>query len=134
MRYTLTELGQGLRRNLSMHLAVVLTLFVSLTLVATTNVEERDAGLASGIFNTSQQIGGALGIAALSTVATTTTSDEVATGTALPNALTAGFESAFIWGAIVAGLGILVSVFLVRRSDLETPVEETPEPALEAAA
>ena len=33
MRYTLTELGQGLRRNLSMHLAVVLTLFVSLTLV-----------------------------------------------------------------------------------------------------
>jgi EmrB/QacA subfamily drug resistance transporter len=108
--------------------------FVPISIAALAGVGSSEAGLASGLFNTSQQIGGALGIAALSTVATTTTSDEVATGTALPNALTAGFESAFIWGAIVAGLGILVAVFLVRRSDLETQLEETPEPVLEAAA
>jgi hypothetical protein len=48
--------------------------------------------------------------------------------------LTDGFEAAFIWGGIVAALGILVALVLVRESDLEAPVEEEiPEPALEAA-
>ena len=50
--------------------------FVSLTLVATTNVDESDAGLASGIFNTSQQVGGALGLAILSTLANDRTSSD----------------------------------------------------------
>ena len=43
--------------------------FVPITLIATTNVDEHDAGLASGLFNTSQQVGGALGLAVLSTLA-----------------------------------------------------------------
>jgi predicted MFS family arabinose efflux permease len=107
--------------------------FVPISIAALAGVASSEAGLASGLFNTSQQIGGALGIAALSTIATSTTSDEVATGTALPYALTDGFESAFIWGAVVAALGILVALVLVRRSDLEA-VEEVPEPAFEAAA
>jgi EmrB/QacA subfamily drug resistance transporter len=109
--------------------------FVPISIAALAGVQESQAGLASGLFNTSQQIGGALGIAALSAVATTTTEDGVASGTALPKALTDGFEAAFIWGAIVAALGILVALVLVRRSDLEQPVEEeVAEPALEAAA
>jgi EmrB/QacA subfamily drug resistance transporter len=109
--------------------------FVPISIAALAGVQESEAGLASGLFNTSQQIGGALGIAALSAVATTTTEDGVASGTALPKALTDGFEAAFIWGAIVAALGILVALVLVRRSDLEQPVEEeAAEPALEAAA
>jgi EmrB/QacA subfamily drug resistance transporter len=109
--------------------------FVPISIAALAGVQENEAGLASGLFNTSQQIGGALGIAALSAVATSTTRDEVATGTALPEALTSGFEAAFIWGGIVAALGILVGLFLVRQSDLEAPVEEeeVPQPVLEAA-
>jgi EmrB/QacA subfamily drug resistance transporter len=109
--------------------------FVPISIAALAGVQANEAGLASGLFNTSQQIGGALGIAALSAVATSTTTDEVATGTALPQALTDGFEAAFIWGGIVAAVGILVALVLVRRSDLEAPPveEEAPQPMLEAA-
>jgi EmrB/QacA subfamily drug resistance transporter len=109
--------------------------FVPISIAALAGVQANEAGLASGLFNTSQQIGGALGIAALSAVATSTTSDEVASGTPLPQALTSGFETSFIWGGIVAALGILVALVLVRRSDLEAPVaeEEAPQPVLEAA-
>jgi EmrB/QacA subfamily drug resistance transporter len=110
--------------------------FVPISIAALAGVRSAEAGLASGLFNTSQQIGGALGIAALSAVATQKTEDGVASGTPLPKALTDGFESAFIWGGIVAILGILVALVLVRRSDLEVPVEaeeEVAAPALEAA-
>jgi EmrB/QacA subfamily drug resistance transporter len=107
--------------------------FVPISIAALAGVQASDAGLASGLFNTSQQIGGALGIAALSAIATSTTEDGVASGTALPQALTDGFENAFIWGGIIAAVGILVGLVLVRQSDLEAPVEEVPEPLLEAA-
>ncbi|HEX2292263.1 MAG TPA: DHA2 family efflux MFS transporter permease subunit, partial [Gaiellaceae bacterium] len=73
--------------------------FVPISIAALAGVKPSEAGLASGLFNTSQQIGGALGIAALSAIATSTTSDAVSSGTAVPNALTNGFEAAFIWGA-----------------------------------
>jgi EmrB/QacA subfamily drug resistance transporter len=108
--------------------------FVPISIAALAGVQPSEAGLASGLFNTSQQIGGALGIAALSTIATTKTSDGVAAGTPLPKALTDGFEAAFIWGGVVAAIGIVVALVLVRSSDLEQPVEEEPlEPVLEAA-
>jgi EmrB/QacA subfamily drug resistance transporter len=107
--------------------------FVPISIAALAGVQPSEAGLASGLFNTSQQIGGALGIAALSTIATTTTSDGVAAGTPVPQALTDGFEAAFIWGGAIAAVGILVALVLVRRSDLEPAAEEVPEVALEAA-
>ena len=107
--------------------------FVPISIAALAGVQASEAGLASGLFNTSQQIGGALGIAALSAIATTKTEDGVASGTAVPQALTDGFQAAFIWGGIIAGAGILISLALVRQSDLEAPVEEVPEPLLEAA-
>jgi EmrB/QacA subfamily drug resistance transporter len=108
--------------------------FVPISIAALAGVQPSEAGLASGLFNTSQQIGGALGIAALSAVATSKTESGVASGTPLPKALTDGFESAFVWGGLVAVVGILVALVLVRRSDLETPAEGVPEPVLEAAA
>jgi EmrB/QacA subfamily drug resistance transporter len=58
--------------------------FVPISIAALAGVQPAEAGLASGLFNTTQQIGGALGIAALSTIATTQTDDAVQAGTALP--------------------------------------------------
>jgi EmrB/QacA subfamily drug resistance transporter len=108
--------------------------FVPISIAALAGVQSSDAGLASGLFNTSQQIGGALGIAALSAIATSTTENGVQSGTALPQALTDGFEVAFIWGGIIAAAGILVGLLLVRQSDIEAQVEEeVPEVVLEAA-
>ena len=79
--------------------------FVSLTIAALAGTKPDEAGLASGLINTSQQIGGAVGIAILSTIATSTTSDEVASGTPVPAALTEGFRHAFWAGAAIAFVG-----------------------------
>jgi EmrB/QacA subfamily drug resistance transporter len=108
--------------------------FVPISIAALAGVQPNEAGLASGLINTSQQIGGALGVAILSTIATTTTDDAVAAGDSVPVALTDGFEAAFIAGTAIALVGVLVSIFIVRREDL-APQEEVvePQPALEAA-
>jgi MFS family permease len=108
--------------------------FVPISIAALAGVKPSEAGLASGLINTSQQIGGALGIAALSTIATTQTSDSVRGGSALPAALVDGFSSAFLVGAIVAALGIVASLTLIRRDELDVEVvPEQVEAALDAA-
>ncbi len=105
--------------------------FVPISIAALAGVQASEQGLASGLINTSQQIGGALGIAALSAIATSTTDDAVSSGTAVPVALTDGFQAAFIVGTAIAVAGILVSLLVVRREDLV----EAPEavPAFDAA-
>jgi EmrB/QacA subfamily drug resistance transporter len=108
--------------------------FVPITIAALAGTKPEEAGLASGLINTSQQIGGALGIALLSTIAVSTTDDELANGTALPAALTDGFVNAFWAGAAIAFVGILVSIFLVRGRDLRQQEPAVPKPALEEAA
>jgi EmrB/QacA subfamily drug resistance transporter len=107
--------------------------FVPISIAALAGVEPGEAGLASGLINTSQQICGALGIAALSTIATSQADDAVASGSALPTALVDGFTAAFFAGAIIAALGILAAATLIRRDELEQP-EEAGEPALDLAA
>jgi EmrB/QacA subfamily drug resistance transporter len=107
--------------------------FVPISIAALAGVEPGEAGLASGLINTSQQIGGALGIAALSTIATSQADDAVASGSALPTALVDGFTAAFFAGAIIAALGILAAATLIRRDELEQ-AEEAAEPALDLAA
>jgi MFS family permease len=89
--------------------------FVPLTLLATTNVAHEDAGLASGIFNTSQQIGGALGLAILSTLAASRTASLQASGVARPEALTSGYHVAFAVGAAFLAAGLVVLMIGIRK-------------------
>jgi len=97
--------------------------FVTSTIAAVSGVKEREQGLASGLINTSQQIGGALGLAVLSTIATTRTNNALAGGSNLHHALTDGFQSAFLGGAIIAGLGFVATLVLIRTRDSRAHVE-----------
>jgi predicted MFS family arabinose efflux permease len=105
--------------------------FVPVTLLATTNIPSEDAGLASGLFNTSQQIGGALGLAILSTLAATRTSHKEA---ALGHdaALVSGYHLAFLIGAVAMGVAIVLLGTLIRRSDVRQ-IQEADEPLPVAA-
>jgi sugar phosphate permease len=105
---------------------------VPISIAALAGVQPAEAGLASGLINTSQQIGGALGIAALSTIASSRTDDALAGGSPLPVALVDGFTDAFIAGTVIAALGILAALTLIRRRELEAAPEA--QPALDLAA
>ena len=98
--------------------------FVPLTLVATAGVAPADAGLASGTFNTSQQVGGALGLAVLATLASNRTSSSLSDVACVPNvlaqhqALVDGFQVAFIASAVLMAVGLVTVSALLRRRDV----------------
>ena len=104
--------------------------FVPVTLLATTNVPGEDAGLASGLFNTSQQIGGALGLAILSTLAATRTSNHQSLGH--DEALLSGYHLAFLTGAGLMAVAIVLLATLVRKQDVEQ-IQQAEEPVPVAA-
>src|SRR5205823_7513406 len=86
--------------------------FMPLTLIATTGLDDDDQGLASGLFNTSQQVGGALGLAVLSTLAASKMSSA---GGSPTHALVVGFHWAFAAGAVVTIAALVVMVALLRK-------------------
>jgi EmrB/QacA subfamily drug resistance transporter len=108
--------------------------FVPVTIAALVGVEMAEAGIASGIINTSQQVGGALGTAILSTVAFTRVSDylqsHAPSQTVLLHADVDGFGVAFLVGAALAGLGLLATLTMIPGGVAPEPVvgEEAAEP------
>ena len=112
--------------------------FVPMSIGALTGVRQADAGIASGLINTTQQIGGAIGVAVATTVATTFTARyvDVHPGSSAFSgaALTHGFEIAFYVLAALAGLGALLSAAMLESKPAAPELELTEEPVLEAAA
>jgi EmrB/QacA subfamily drug resistance transporter len=96
----LTSLGMG-------------AVFVSLTLVATTGLADEDQGLASGLFNTSQQVGGAVGLAILSTLSASRMHGDT------PAQLVHGFHWAFAGSSVFVLAGLVALVTMLRQSDVE---------------
>jgi EmrB/QacA subfamily drug resistance transporter len=93
------------------------------TIVAVQGVPAAQSGLASGLINTSRLTGGALGLAALTTLATSRTHSELASGTASLQALTDGYQLAFGVGAAVCLFGALLAATLIRQPQpVESPV------------
>jgi EmrB/QacA subfamily drug resistance transporter len=108
--------------------------FIPVSIAALTGVQQHQAGLASGLLNTSQQLGAAIGIAIASTIAAGHTKALLHTGTAAPTALTGGYQSAlWVLGAI-ALLALPAIVALIHRDELSKPRRSTTvreaEPAL----
>jgi hypothetical protein len=111
--------------------------FIPISIGALTGVGEHQAGLASGLLNTSEQLGGAIGIAIASSVAAGHTNALLHAGRATPAALTGGFRAAFWVLGAIALISIPAIFLLVRRDELTAAVNKTtgaqPQPALAGA-
>jgi EmrB/QacA subfamily drug resistance transporter len=112
--------------------------FVPISIGALTGVRDDEAGIASGLLNTSQQIGGAIGVAVASTIAATYTSHYVnahpGSTAASGAALTHGFAIAFWVLAVIAVAGGILGALLVESRPQVAPAEEVSVPAFEEAA
>ena len=91
--------------------------FVPVTIAAMSGSKREEAGLASGLINTSQQIGGALGLAILASIANSTTSNSIDDGAGQLVALTDGFSMAFLVGAGFAFAGAILAGILISSKD-----------------
>jgi hypothetical protein len=114
--------------------------FVPITIGALAGVERSDAGVASGLVNTSRQIGGALGIAAISAIAATSTRSyadtHAAVATSSPAALDHGFQTALyvLTGLLLAGAAIALTLVKPQAAPDAAPAIESEAVALDEAA
>lgn len=109
------------------------TTFMPLLHIAMGDVEARDAGLASSIVNVSMWVSAALGLAALGAIAADRTKTLAAHGHTAASALTGGFDLAFLIGAALVAVGIVVAIVVLPAGQREERVPE-PEAEIEAEA
>jgi hypothetical protein len=108
--------------------------FVPITLIATSGIPGDDAGLASGLYNTSQQVGGALGLAILATLSVDATEEALRGLGREPQsadqaqALVDGFHVAYLGSALLITAGFLALFFLLSRRDVVAVGEGAPAP------
>jgi EmrB/QacA subfamily drug resistance transporter len=101
--------------------------FPSLMTLAMSGVPQSDAGLASGLVNTTAQVGGALGLAVLATLASTRTNELLANGEPIASALTSGYQLAFIVGAGLIAVGIGLALTVLRQKSATQPHGTDPQ-------
>ena len=97
--------------------------FPALMTLAMSGTDPQDAGLASGLLNTTAQVGGALGLAVLATLSASRTTHLAATGTPTPAALTSGYHLAFWIGAALTVAAIVIALTALRTR--QAPAEQT---------
>ena len=102
--------------------------FIPISIAALAGVQGHQAGLASGLINTSQQIGGAIGVAVASTILTTRSTTLLQLGDAPNAALTGGVTLTFWVIAAIAAVGALAALVLVRREEMAEEPQEAPAP------
>jgi predicted MFS family arabinose efflux permease len=112
--------------------------WASLFLLSSVGVKPQESGLASGLINTSQQLGSAIGLAVISSVAAAYTSKLVTGGTGAAEALSKGFDRGFLIATAVMAASAVVAVIGLRSSDgrhgaAESKRQEVPVPSLEPA-
>ena len=101
------------------------TAFPSLMTLAMSGATQEDSGLASGLVNTSMQVGGAIGLAVLATLATERTDSQLADGVGQLAALNSGYHLAYVIGAILVGIAVVIAVSVLREVPMPSPEEMT---------
>jgi predicted MFS family arabinose efflux permease len=103
-------------------------IFFPTTVVAVTGTSREDSGVASAVLNVSQQLGGSIGLAVLGAVAANVTKDNLVSQS-IGQGLTAGFATAFEWAMVLALIGFVLSVALIRTPQPRVEVEALPDAA-----
>jgi hypothetical protein len=104
--------------------------FPSLMTLAMSGATPEDSGLASGLVNTSVQVGGAIGLAVLATLSTDRTESLLGEGEQLANALNSGYHLAYVVGTALIGVAIVIALRVFRSEPAEAAhAELAPEPA-----